>query len=518
MDKRLKWKAALSGALIVIVGVFLLFRFDAINLGLDLQGGLHLVLEVQADKVVENELVRAKDALGLELKKARIKFDSIDVDAEDALMTINAATPEDLTKVTEYVQEEFPNLEQQNLSSAENRVAFSLQEDLVTHWKDNAIRQALITIRNRVDEFGLTEPVIQRQGKNRIIVELAGERDPQRAIDLIGRTAELRFQLVEDFAATKDELLQRYDGNIPAGYEILPGAPEATASGSSGAYLAEKEAKVTGADLQDARVARDEMNLPAVSFEFDRNGAKRFGTLTEANIGNPLAIVLDGVVQSAPVIRSRITDRGQITGNFTADEANDLAIVLRAGALPAPVKILENISVGPTLGEDSITAGRRAIMIGGVLVIVFMILYYKVSGVVADIALLFNFLFIMGTLAYFGATLTLPGLAGMALTVGMAVDANVLIFERVKEELRRGKTLRSAFENGFRRANLTILDANLTTLIAAIVLFQFGTGAIKGFAVTLSIGIVSTLFTALVLTKVIFDLFFQSGKVQHISI
>ena len=416
------------------------------------------------------------------------------------------------------MQEEFPNLEQKALANAGKSVTYSLQEDLVTHWKDNAIRQALITIRNRVDEFGLTEPVIQRQGKNRIIVELAGERDPQRAIDLIGRTAELRFQLVKDYAAAKDELLKRYDGSAPAGYEILPGAPDATSSGSFGAYLVEKEAKVTGADLKDARISKDEMNMPAVSFEFDRNGAKRFGSLTEANIGNALAIVLDGTVQSAPVIRSRITDRGQITGNFTTEEANDLAIVLRAGALPAPVKILENISVGPTLGEDSITAGKRAIMIGGALVIVFMVLYYKVSGLVADLALLFNLLFIMGTLAYFGATLTLPGLAGMALTVGMAVDANVLIFERVKEELRRGKTVRSAFENGFKRANLTILDANLTTLIAAIVLFQFGTGAIKGFAVTLSIGILSTLFTALVVSKVIFDLLFQSGKVKHISI
>lgn len=517
MDKRLKWKVGLSVALIVIVGVYLLFRFHAINLGLDLQGGLHLVLEVQADKVVETELVRAKDALNQELKRARIKFETISV-APDNALTITASTPEDLAQIKDYIAKEFPNLENKNLVSVGKSVTFGLQEDLVTHWKDNAIRQALITIRNRIDEFGLTEPVIQRQGKNRIIVELAGERDPQRAIDLIGRTAELRFQLVKDFAATEDDLLKRYDGKVPDGYEILSGAPEATSSGSFGAYLVETEAKVTGADLKDARVSRDEMNMPAVSFEFDRNGAKRFGTLTEQNIDKALAIVLDGMVQSAPVIRSRITDRGQITGSFTAEEANDLAIVLRAGALPAPVKILENISVGPTLGEDSITAGKRAVLIGGLLVIIFMIFYYKTSGIVADLSLLFNFLFIMGTLAYFGATLTLPGLAGMALTIGMAVDANVLIFERVKEELRRGKTHRSAFENGFSRANLTILDANLTTLIAAIVLFQFGTGAIKGFAVTLSIGILSTLFTALVLSKIIFDLLFQSGKVKHISI
>jgi preprotein translocase subunit SecD len=256
----------------------------------------------------------------------------------------------------------------------------------------------------------------------------------------------------------------------------------------------------------------------AVSFEFDRSGAKRFGTLTEHNIGTPLAIVLDGKVQSAPVIRSKITDKGQITGNFSLEEADDLAIVLRAGALPASVEILQNTSVGASLGDDSIKAGRNAILIGGLLVILFMLFYYKTSGIVANVALLFNLFFVMGVLAYFKATLTLPGLAGIALTVGMAVDANVLIFERIKEELRRGKTLRSAVENGFARAHLTILDANLTTLIAAIVLFQFGTGPIKGFAVTLSIGIISTLFTALILSKVIFDLLLQNDKMKQLSI
>ncbi len=224
MDKRLKWKVGLSVALIVIVGVYLLFRFHAINLGLDLQGGLHLVLEVQADKVVETELVRAKDALNQELKRARINFETISV-APDNALTITASTPEDLAQIKDYVVKEFPNLENKDLVSMGKSVTFGLQEDLVTHWKDNAIRQALITIRNRIDEFGLTEPVIQRQGKNRIIVELAGERDPQRAIDLIGRTAELRFQLVKDFAATEDDLLKRYDGKDADGYEILSGAP-----------------------------------------------------------------------------------------------------------------------------------------------------------------------------------------------------------------------------------------------------------------------------------------------------
>jgi preprotein translocase subunit SecD len=398
------------------------------------------------------------------------------------------------------------------------------KDDIANRWKENAIDQALLTIRNRVDEFGLTEPVIQRQGKNRIIVELAGEKDPQRAVKIIGKTAELRFQLVKGFAPTKEELLAQHNNQIPDKYEILPGAIKEDGSGGR-FYLVEKEAKVTGANLKDARVSNDEMGLPAVSFELDRDGAKSFAVISEQNIGNALAIVLDGTVQTAPVFRSRIpSGQGQITGLDDYKEAEDTSIVLRAGALPAPVNILENISVGPTLGEDSIRAGRQAILIGGIIVMIFMLVYYKVAGVIADVALLFNLFFILGGLASFkllggsSATLTLPGLAGIALTVGMAVDANVLIFERIKEEMRIGKTLRSAIDNGFSRAYLTIMDANLTTLIAAVVLLQFGTGPVKGFAVTLSIGIVFTLITSLFLSKVFFDLIMQHGKIKHLSI
>jgi preprotein translocase subunit SecD len=488
-----------------------------INLGLDLQGGLHLVLQVEADAAVENELVQIKDYLSRELKKQRIKFGSMDIESSNVLK-ITAPSAEEMGKISEYVTEEFPRLEKKGILTSGTVLTVGMKDSEVESWKETAIQQALRTIRNRIDEFGVAEPVIQRQGKDRIIVELPGVEDLQRAIDLLGRTAELRFQLVKDIAATEEELLNRNDGKVPNGYEILLSAPDANGSGRQGAYLVEKEARVTGASLKDARVASDELNMPAVSFEFNSDGAKTFGKLTEENIGTPLAIVLDGTVQSAPTIQSRITSRGQITGNFTSEEANDLAIVLRAGALPAPVKILENISVGPSLGEDSIKAGKNAIMLGGLFVIVFMLLYYKASGVIADVALLFNLLFIMGLLASVGATLTLPGLAGIALTVGMAVDANVLTFERIKEELRKGKTLRSAVDNGFHRVFWTIFDANLTTLLAAIVLFQFGTGPVKGFAVTLSIGIVSTLFTALIVTKVIFDLVLQNTNMKRLSI
>ncbi|PIE35358.1 protein translocase subunit SecD [candidate division KSB3 bacterium] len=515
MKGDLKWKIPLIVICVAFCAWFLMTK--SINLGLDLQGGLHLVLQVDAEKAVEAELVKAKDYLDRQLKKQRMKFESMSIESFNALK-ITVGSSEDLDSIAQYIADEFPRFEKKGVLPSGTVLTVGFRSDEVESWKETAIQQALRTLRNRIDQFGVAEPVIQRQGKDRIIVELPGVEDLQRAVDLLGKTAELRFQLVKDSAVNEAELLQRYDGNLPSGYEILPGDPEATGSGSFGVYLVEKEAKVTGANLKDARVSRDEMNLPAVSFEFNRDGARAFGSLTENNIGTALAIVLDGIVQSAPVIRSRITSQGQITGNFSNEEATDLAIVLRAGALPAPVKILENIAVGPSLGEDSINAGRNAIMIGGIFVIVFMLFYYKISGVIADIALLFNLLFILGVLAYFGATLTLPGLAGIALTVGMAVDANVLIFERIKEELRKGKTLRSAVENGFSRANLTILDANLTTLIAAVVLFQFGTGPVKGFAVTLSIGIGSTLFTALILSKVIFDLTLQSGNVKKLSI
>lgn len=493
-------------------------RKSPIVLGLDLQGGVHLVLEVQADAYVTTELTRLKGILSEELEKKSMAFQSIVVE-DDNIMRITTAAAGERQVIEDFISAELTSLEKKGVQLTDTVLNVGFAADVAERWKESAIEQALLTIRNRVDEFGLTEPIIQRQGQNRIIVELAGEKDPQRAVRVIGKTAALRFQLVKDFALTQESLLSNYNNTIPEGYEVLPGGEKEDSTEARGFYLVEKEAKVTGANLEDARVSNDELGMPAVSFELDRDGARSFAVISEENIGNALAIVLDGTVQTAPVFRSRIPGgEGQITGIGSFEEATDTAIVLRAGALPAPVKILQNTLVGPTLGEDSIRAGRNAILIGGIVVVCFMLVWYKASGVVADVALLFNLFFVLGVLAYFKATLTLPGLAAIALTVGMAVDANVLIFERIKEEMRRGKTLRSAVENGFSRANLTILDANLTTLIAAVVLFQFGTGPIKGFAVTLSIGILSTLFTALILSKVLFDLILQSGKVKRLSI
>ena len=511
----LMWKIPL--VLILVAAAIGFWAYKGLNLGLDLQGGLHLILQVETDKVIENELVRTKDALALEFKKERLKVSSIAVELPQSLK-ITAASSADKDAIQAYIKKELENFEESGLLSMGNSFTITLKDNLISYWKENAVKQALLTIRNRIDEYGVAEPIIQRQGKDRIIIELPGVKDLQRAIDLIGRTAELRFQLVKDMAASKEELLKRYDGKTPDGYEILPGNPEGSSSGTLGAYLLEKEAKVTGANLKDARVSKDEMGMAAVSFEFDRDGARLFGKLTEANIGNQLAIVLDKTVQSAPVIRSKITSSGQITGDFTTDEATDLAIALRAGALPAPVKILQNVSVGPSLGDDSIRAGRNAIFVGAAIVFAFMIYYYKMSGVIADACLIVNLVLMMGALASFGATLTLPGLAGIALTIGMAVDSNILIYERIKEELQKGKTLRSAVENGFARAHVTIIDANLTTLLSGAILFQFGTGPIKGFAVTLSIGILTTLFAALIVSKVIFDLWLQRSDMKKLSI
>jgi preprotein translocase subunit SecD len=381
-----------------------------------------------------------------------------------------------------------------------------------------AADQALETIRNRIDQFGVSEPDIRPQENHRILVQLPGIKDPKRAIELIGKTALLEFKLVDEESSLEEAL----KGNIPPGKEILYQISPDPKSGRQTRipYLLKRRTLLTGEYLTDARVQIDnQYNEPQVSLSFNARGARLFERITGENIDKRLAIVLDNHVYSAPVIRDRIAGgKAQITGRFTMDEARDLAIVLRAGALPAPVKILEERTVGPSLGKDSIEKGFKSMIIGGVVVILFMIIYYGLSGVFADLALMLNILFIMSGLAFFGATLTLPGIAGMILTIGMAVDANVLIFERIREELRLGKPARAAIEGGYAKALVTILDANVTTFIAALVLFQFGTGPVRGFAVTLSIGIVASFVTAVFITRVIFDYLYTSRRWKKISI
>jgi protein-export membrane protein SecD len=368
----------------------------------------------------------------------------------------------------------------------------------------DAVDRAIEIVRNRVDALGVSEPSINKQGDSWIIVQLPGIKDPERAIELIGQTALLEFKLVSE--KKLDEYLDK-DGKViakklPADLEVVPGNKDERAI-----YLLEKTQLLTGASLSNASPQPGEMGTPVVGFEMTSEGGKVFADLTGRHVGRQLAIILDGKVFSAPVIRSRIGGgKGVIEGRFSWDEARGLALVLRAGAMPAPVTIVNKEIVGPSLGRDSIDRGKKAALAGIALVLLLMGVYYKLSGVIADVGLICNFLFLMAIMAMMHATMTLPGIAGIALTMGMSVDSNVLIFERIREEMRAGKTVRTAIENGYNRALLTIIDSHVTTLITTAVLYFFGSGPIRGFAVTLFWGVAISLFTALVITKAIFEM------------
>lgn len=367
----------------------------------------------------------------------------------------------------------------------------------------DAPQRALRVMRNRIDQFGVMEPNIQLQGDRRLLVQLPGVTDRERAREILGRTAHLEFRMVEEDPELNRRALA---GDIPAGYELKEHTPR---RGELERILVEVEPVLTGGMLVDATTefSQEAFGQPYVSLVFNAEGSRKFAEVTRMNIGRRLAIVLDGEIHTAPVIREMIpSGRAQITGNFSVEEARDTAIVLRAGALPAPVEIIEERSVGPALGQRSVEQGVRAILLGGLAVLLFMLVYYLFCGLVANIALLLNVLLITGALSYFGATLTLPGIAGLVLTIGIAVDANVLIFERIREEAALGKPLRASIKAGYDKAFLTILDANVTTLITALILFRFGTGPIRGFATTLSVGILASMFTAIIVTRLVLDL------------
>jgi preprotein translocase subunit SecD len=492
---------------------------EKINLGLDLQGGMHLVLEVEALKAVESHLERVVEELKQDLRKNKIRYLEIKRQGTDGI-AVTLMRADDRDNFQDMVQSDYPDFEVESAPGEEDHVVISLNLDpkAMTRIMKMAGDQALETIRNRIDQFGVTEPDIRPQEDNRILIQLPGINDPERAIDLIGKTALLEFKLVDEDNSVDDAL----KGTIPPGDEVLYEVAINPKTGRKAKmpYLLKKRTLLTGEYITDARVQIDSRdNEPYVSLSFNARGARLFEQITGENIKKRLAIVLDNKVYSAPVIQDRISGgRAQITGRFTMDEARDLAIVLRAGALPAPVKVIEERTVGPSLGKDSIEKGFKSMVIGGVTVVVFMAIYYSLSGIIADFALLLNIVFIMAGLAFFGATLTLPGIAGIILTIGMSVDANVLIFERVREELRLGKTPRASVEGGYGKALVTILDAQVTTLIAALVLFQFGTGPVRGFAVTLSIGIVASLYTAIFVTRIIFDYLYAFKKRKKISI
>jgi len=540
VKQKILWKLILISLTILLAFVFFLpntpvFQYmpewwkknmpsKGIVLGLDLRGGLHLVYEVEGDKAVEITTERYASTLKEIFVKKKL---TADVTKSGATIVVSASTPE----IRKVVEENYPTLTPVETVS---KLIYKLSDKEEKRIKDSAADQALETIRNRIDQFGVAEPTILRQGENEIVVQLPGVKDPKRAVDIIGRTAQLEFKLLDDEAKVaaelpqailpgeEENLLKQFAEKIPEGDELLF---EKKVNRETGAVrkiplLLKKQAALTGDLLSEARVNIDtRFNEPYVSITFNAAGAKIFEEVTGANVKKRLAIILDNTVYSAPVIQEKISGgNAQITGSFSTEEAKDLSIVLRSGALPAPLKLLQNVTVGPSLGRDSIEAGTLAGIIGTIAVVIFMIFYYRLSGLIADLALFFNIILLLGAMASLNATLSLPGIAGIILAIGMAVDSNVLMFERMRDELRAGKTPRAAVDSGYHKAFWTIFDSHVTTLITAAVLFQFGTGPIKGFAVTLSLGVAINLFTALVGTKTVFDIINSRREIKTLSI
>ncbi len=540
MKKNILWRLILIGLTLILAFVFFLpntaaFKYmpewwkknmpnKGIVLGLDLRGGLHLVFEVEGDKAVEITTERYASTLKDILTKRGF---TADINRNGINITISPATPE----IRKAVEENYPTLSPVETTG---RLVYKLSDNEARRIKESAIDQALETIRNRIDQFGVAEPTIHRQAENEIVVQLPGVKDPKRAVDIIGKTAQLEFKLVDDNAKVaaelpqsilpgeEENLLMQFAGRIPEDDEILfeKRVNRETGAVTKMPILLKKQAVLTGDLLSDARVDIDtRFNEPYVSISFNTAGAKIFDEVTGANVKKRLAIILDNVVYSAPVIQERISGgHAQITGRFSMEDAKDLSIVLKSGALPAPLKMLQNVTVGPSLGRDSIEAGKLAGIIGTIAVVVFMMFYYRFSGLIADLALLFNIILLLGAMASLNATLTLPGIAGIILAIGMAVDSNVLMFERMRDELRAGKTPKAAVDSGYHKAFWTIFDSHVTTLITAAVLFQFGTGPIKGFAVTLSLGVAINLFTALIGTKTVFDIINSMKEMKKLSI
>jgi preprotein translocase subunit SecD len=464
-----------------------------VSLGLDLRGGSHLLLEVDMNQVLRERLNAAVDSARTELRNARIGYTGLAVQGNQVTVTVRDL--DRLNDVRGIVKKIDADLDAQ--VDPDGKVTLTFNESALTALKRSILEQSIEIVRRRIDETGVKEPTIQREGDDRILVQLPGIDNPEHVKELIGRTAKMTFQLVDTNVGVEDT-----KRSLPPGDEILPSAEDARHPGVSGpSYVVQRRVMVSGDALTDAQATFQD-GQPVVSFKFDANGGRRFGDVTKANVGKPFAIVLDGKVISAPVIREAITGgAGIISGSFTTQTANDLALLLRAGALPAPLTILEERTVGPDLGADSIHAGTLASFVGVGLVVLFMLVFYGLFGLFADIALFFNLCLLLGSLSLLGATLTLPGIAGIALTMGMAVDANVLIYERIREEVRGGRTMLSALEAGFRRAFGTILDSHVTTFVAGMLMFALGSGPVKGFAVTLCLGVAWSLFSAILVTR-----------------
>ncbi len=573
MEKNLTMRGLFIFALVVIAVVALMPSFmdqekypwlkkinEGLNLGLDLKGGIHFVLSVDVEKAVQDKMDRRTDEIVMRLDEEKIAYESVKADPVNPKIFITLKPGADEKIFTEKVLDYYRDL--RRIGKEGETYTMELREESITHIKEYAVDQALETLRSRIDELGLKEPVIVKQGSTSILIQLPGYKDVERARSIIGQTAQLEFKIV---AEDKDPL-GSYTGEVPEGITLIQGRGQSEEGGMLSykyaesadrdklaeflkdkapqgteflleeelkgdgtkmyqSYLVDKKAYLTGDMLTDARVEVDQQrNRPYVSLSFDRNGARIFEEVTGKFVKRKMAIVLDNKINSAPVIQTKIAGgNAMITLNQMGDfnsvlgEAKDLALVLRAGSLPAPVTFEENRTVGPSLGADSIEKGKKSVIVGFLVVVTAMIVYYGVSGLVADLALLLNILFILAFMAHFGATLTFPGIAGIVLTIGMAVDANVLINERIREELRNGHSFATAFELGYERAFSAIFDSNLTTALAGFFLWNFGTGTIKGFAITLLIGIASSMFTAIYVTKIIFYALMKLG-VKKVSV
>ncbi len=527
MSSNLKWKALFISAVIVACFVGLVGMPDKptswagiksnfasnIKLGLDLQGGTHLILQVQVQEAVSQETDQMLDHLMTQLRDKNIKYEELRKLNDTQILAHNIA-PEQAGAVSNLVKDLYPDWQIAPAPGEASGYLLTISPTRIASIQQQTMDQAEETIRRRIDALGLTEPLVAPYGRgdNEIIVELPGEGDPNRAKSVIQAGGQLELHLVLDTTAYNSEAaaMAAHGGVLPPNAQIVQGKSSASGTSQSAGeswYVIDRAPVVTGRDLRSATPIRSTKNIGFydVDFTLSTEAGRRFGPFTEQNIGKQLGIVLEHKLETAPVINGRIEDTGVIEGRFGEQEANDLALVLKSGALPASIKYLEERTVGPSLGADSIRQGFRASIVSLIVVMVFMVFYYRLSGVNAVVALLLNLVILLAALAYFGAVLTLPGIAGVILTIGMGVDSNVLIFERIREELRAGKAPVSAVDLGFKRAFLTIIDTHVTTVVSALFLGLFGTGPVRGFAITLVIGLLANLFTSVYVSRVIFD-------------
>src|SRR5579864_1928204 len=483
---------------------------NGVNLGLDLKGGTHLILQVQVNDAVNVDSDNAVEVLKAGMRTAKINYAEItkpDPVNHPEQIVIKGVPPEATSDLRNLVSDKLP--EYDAASGANNTWTVTIKPTALTDMKNRAVTQAIETIRNRIDQLGVSEPIIEEHGRGQyqILVQLPGIDDPARVKDVMQSTAMLEIkQSLGGPYPSQEAALQDHGGVLPPDAILMQGHANPGSSEGEAWYLVSRVSAVRGKDLRDAQPGRDQNGQPSVSFTLSNEGGQRFYSFTSQHVGDSLAVVLDNKVQEVASIKEPIRDRGEISGGrMTEQQAKDLSLILRSGALPAGIKYLEERTVGASLGSDSIRSGVRAAIIGMAAVLVFMLIYYRAAGINADVALILNLIILLGFLGYTGATLTLPGIAGVILTVGMGVDSNVLIFERIREELRNGKTPPSAVEQGFGHAWITIVDTHVTTIVSAFILFMFGTGPVRGFAVTLAFGLFANLFTAVFVSRVIFD-------------